>query len=149
MAQFNGTVEQLEKSVAQTEGTADYIIDSGTVDFTETDTVESDTWHYQIYQSGYKRLFCTLQLKNNLTLSNSFGSLYIGKIDNLPSYPTNASFSEYPSITVNTVNADGGSQYDVVTKVHYGGLAKLPTIALIGDNVTIGHPKFSVIVEGY
>lgn len=146
MAQFNGTVEQLEQSVNTTESTADYIIESGTSDVEQNDVYFGSTWHWQVYKSGYKRCQITVKCKNNLALNESWAGGYklSAKLEIIPEFPV--TFTSTPFVAVNVVSADVGTEYTCIAWSPFGSKRH---IQVFGENKTFGHPIFQIVAEGY
>lgn len=59
MAQFKGTVEQLENAAAKTKNIADYIIEQGEYQTTANNGNEV-IWHYEKWYSGKAECWCSL-----------------------------------------------------------------------------------------
>lgn len=148
MAQFNGTVEQLEQSVNTTESMADYVVESGELAVADTDVYFGSTWYWQIYKSGFKR--CQIRFKSvkNLTLNDAWAGGYrLSNSMTFPALPIN--FENDPLINVNLTLADQGAAYNVISFVPPTSVSGTRTIQLFGPNVTIGHPVFQIVAEGY
>lgn len=149
MAQFNGTVKDLEKSVATTQAMADYIVEQGTVDFEAADDHLTGTWFYQIWKSGYKKCYTQVKCNDNFYVSTAWGGMYeISSSKTIfPSYPV--SFTNAPNVKVDYVLADTGTQYNCLVRVGTHITAP-PTVSLVcGKSVTVGHPVFTIVAEGY
>lgn len=71
MAQFNGTVEQLEQSVNTTESIADYVVESGET-ITNNEENLPITWHFVKWKSGKVMLWCVYTIRSTADSSGVY-----------------------------------------------------------------------------
>lgn len=100
MAQFNGTVEQLEQSVNTTENMADYVVESEKITTTDGEN-EKLVWNVQKWYSG--RVVCIC--RGTAATEIDPGSVYSKKIT-LPVVMNDTNYYIFISPTLRTPTAD-------------------------------------------
>lgn len=157
MAQFNGTVEQLEKSVALTQDTADYIIERRTIESKSKDG-RALNWLYTRWESGYQKLECKYRWNNNADISTVYGGMCYATTPLFIADEYPVAFSDTPTVNCEMVSCDPGTYHPTFVQQDYGSqnyntiatATELPHFWLYSANVesTIGHPVFKFSAEG-
>lgn len=156
MVQFNGTVEQLENSVALTQDVADYIVERKTIQSTAKDG-QILNWLYTKWKSGYQKLECTYRWSNNAYIETAWGNMYYEQnpIVIAGEYPV--AFSDAPTCNIAMINADPQTYHPIFVQQdysdNYSGIdttTSLPHFWLYSGNkeLAIGHPTFKFSAEG-